>query len=105
MEAVHLIKEKRDGKVKGRTCANGSKQRQYLKEGDTVVSPAVSMEGIFLTFLIAPYEGRKVVLFDIPGAFLQAEMSEDKLLLLEFWDEYVEMMCQVNPEHRKNVII
>ena len=105
LEAVHLIKEKRDGKVKGRTCANGSKQRQFLKEGETVASPAVSMEGIFLTFLIAAYEGRKVVSFDIPGAFLQAEMSDDKLVLLKFRDDFVDMMCQVNPEHKKNVII
>ena len=105
LEAVHLIKEKRDGSIKGRTCANGSKQRGYLKEGETVASPAVSMEGIFLTFLIAAYEGRKVVSFDIPGAFLQGEMSEDKLLLLKFRGDFVDMMCQVNPEHKKNVIV
>ena len=104
MEAVHLIKEKRDGKIKGRTCANGSKQRQFLKEGETVASPAVSMEGLLLTFLIAAYEGRKVVSFDIPGAFLQAEMSEDKLLLLKFRDVFVDMMCEINPEHKKNII-
>ena len=33
LEAVHCIKEKRNGITKDRTCANGSKQRMYLKEG------------------------------------------------------------------------
>ena len=29
LEAMNLIKEKRTGNIKGRTCANGSKQKQY----------------------------------------------------------------------------
>ena len=33
LEAVNLIKEQRDGKIKGRTCVDGSKQQKYLKEG------------------------------------------------------------------------
>ena len=37
LEAVHLIKEKRDGKIKGRNCANRSRQRFFLKEGDIFV--------------------------------------------------------------------
>ena len=63
------------------------------------------MEGIFLTFLIAAYEGREVVSFDVPGAFLQAEMEKDKFLLLKFRGEFVDMMCEVNEEHTKNVIL
>ena len=31
LDAVNIIEEKCDGRVKGRTCANGSKQRAYLK--------------------------------------------------------------------------
>ena len=104
LEAVHLIKEKRDGEIKGRTCADGSKQRRYLKDGESVSSPTVSMEGIFLTFLIAAYEGREVVSFDVPGAFLQAEMEKDKFMLLKFRGEFVDMMCEVNAEHKNNVI-
>ena len=29
LEAVNLIKEKRDGSLKGRSCANGAKQRNF----------------------------------------------------------------------------
>ena len=50
LEAYHLIKEKIDGKIKERTCANGSRQRQFLKDREEVASPAVSIKGIFLTF-------------------------------------------------------
>ena len=32
IEAVNLIKEKIRGKIKGRTCVYGSKQKRYLKE-------------------------------------------------------------------------
>ena len=46
-----------------------------------MASPTVSMEGMILTFLIAAYEGREVVSFDISGGFLHAEMAEEKLLL------------------------
>ena len=63
------------------------------------------MEVLLLTFLIAAYKRRKVVSFDVPGAFLQAEMAEDKLLLLKFRGDFVDMMCKVNPEHKKNVIL
>ena len=31
LEAVNLIKKKRCGKIKGRTCADGSKQKRFLK--------------------------------------------------------------------------
>ena len=105
LEAVHLIKEKRSGEIKGRTCADGSKQRHFLKDGESMASPTVSMEALFLTFLIAAYEDRQVASFDIPGAFLQADMADDKLLLLKFRGDFVNMMCDVNPEHRKNVIL
>ena len=104
LAAVHLIKEKRGGDIKGRTCADDSKQRQYLKADKTVALPTVSMEALYLTFLIAAYEDRKVASFDIPGAFLQGEMTEDKSLLLKFKGDFVDMMCDVNPEHKKNVI-
>ena len=32
-EAVNLIKGKRTGAIKGHTCANGSKQWSFLKDG------------------------------------------------------------------------
>ena len=37
----NFLVEKRDGKVKGRTCANGSTQRGYINKKDAV-SPTVA---------------------------------------------------------------
>ena len=34
LEVVTIIAEKRFGKIKGRACANGSRQRKYLKDGN-----------------------------------------------------------------------
>ena len=46
LEAVNLIKETRNGIIKGRTCANGAKQRTYVKEEDDLSSPTASPEAI-----------------------------------------------------------
>jgi len=74
----------------------------YLKEFDTVASPTVSLEGIFTTLLIGAYEGREFISFDVPGACLQAEMAEDKLVLLKMIGRIADMMCEVNP-HKGNI--
>ena len=103
LEAVNLIKKKRCGKIKGRTCANGSKQKRYLKHGETISSPTVSLEAIIGTLLIDAKEGRDVAIFDVPGAYLQAEMPAEKKLLMVFRDEFVDIMCEVNPEYKKYV--
>ena len=43
LEAVNLIAKKRCGKIKGRTCADGSKQRKYLKDGESIAPPPQSV--------------------------------------------------------------
>ena len=78
LEAVNLIKKKRCGKLKGRTCADGSKQKRYLKHRETISSPTVSLEAIVGNLLIDANEKRDVAIFDVPGAHLQAEMPREK---------------------------
>jgi len=68
LEAVKLIKKKRRGKIKGRTCADGSKQKRFLKHGESISSPTVSLEAIVGTLLIDAHENRDVAIFDVPGA-------------------------------------
>ena len=101
MEAISLIKEKRGGTVKGRTCADGSDQHKYLHPDDTVASPTVSNEGMLGTFMIDAYEAREMGVFDIPGAYLHAEIvhKDDHRILLVLRDEFVDMMCEVNPKY------
>ena len=60
-------KEKRNGDIKGRTCANGVKQRRYVKAGEITYSPTVSLVSILTTLAIDSYEGRDVAIVDVPG--------------------------------------
>ena len=90
--------------IKGRTCANGSKQHLYLQEDETVASPTVSIEALITTLIISGYEGRDVASFDVPGAYLHATMPEDKRVLLRLDGECVDIMCDVNPSFKKRVV-
>ena len=48
LEAINLIKKKIDGNLKVRSCANGAKQRRFLKTDEVISSPTVSNEA-FIT--------------------------------------------------------
>jgi hypothetical protein len=69
------LKKKRCGRIKGRGCADGRKQRIY-KTKEESSSPTVAIESLFLTAVIDAKEKRYVATCDIPGAFLHAEMDE-----------------------------
>ena len=105
LEAVNLIAEKRCGRIKGRTCANGSTQRKYLRQDETVASPTVGLESILSTLLVDAHEGRAVGIFDIPGAYLHAEMPKEKLVIMKLRGEFVDIMCEVNPKYKPFVKI
>ena len=105
LDAINLIKVKKNGIVKGRTCANGNKERLYLPKEDSVASPTASLEAIISTLLVDVYEDRNVGIFDIPGAYLHAEMPEEHRVILKLKGTFVDIMCQVNPEFRKHVTI
>ena len=78
---MKLIKEKINGIIKGITCANGSKQKRYLKEGEIVASPTVSIEVLFTTLVIGTYEVREVATFDVPGVYLRVDIPKDYFLI------------------------
>ena len=59
LEAVNLIEVKRCGKIKGRTCTNGSRQRHFVKAEDNFASPMASLESILTTLIIDAYEKRE----------------------------------------------
>ena len=41
--------------------------------------------------------------FDVPGSYRHAEMSKDKMILMKLRGDFVDIMCQVNPEHEQHV--
>ena len=100
LRAINLIKEKRNGKLKGRTVADGSVQRSLYDKSETT-SPTVSSDALMLSIMIDAYEGRDVATADIAGAYLKAYM--DDFVVMKFTGESVDILCTLNPGHIKFV--
>jgi hypothetical protein len=101
LEAVNLIKEKRCGTIKGRSCAGGSKQRKYLKSDESTYSPTCSTEALMTTLVIDATEKRDIAICDIPGAYLQTALPPDKEIHMRLRGQFVDIMCEVNPVYKK----
>ena len=91
-----FLKRKRCGKIKGRGCADGRKQRAFIAKEDASL-PTVATEAVFMTAILDAMERREVAVIDIPGAFMQAIMNPGVYmritglmvtLLLEIDDSY-----------------
>ena len=107
MRAVNLIKEKRGGDLIGRTCVNGSGQRKYFKQYESVASPTAALESLIVTLLIDAYKGRDVAIYDVSDAYLQASLSSkgsNERVLMKLEGDLIDIMAKVNPEYAKNVI-
>ena len=68
-----FLKEKRDGSIKGRGCADGRPQREYITTEDST-SPTIAIEALMLSRITDAHERRDVATCDIPGAFMQSKM-------------------------------
>jgi hypothetical protein len=79
LRAITLVTEKRSGKIKGRTVADGRAQRAYTDPGDAA-SPTVSTEGLLLTCVIDAAENRNVATADVTGALLGWESLHPKII-------------------------
>ena len=71
-----FLKRKRCGKVKARGCADGRPQPEYITILESS-SPTVKTHALFLSYLVDEIEGRKIIVADIPGAFLSADWPND----------------------------
>ena len=102
LRAINPIKEKWSGKLKGRTCADGRPQRCYITKEDAPL-PTIPLKALFTSLIIDAHIGIDVEIFVVPGAYLSADIPEDKFILLNIEGEFVDIMCEVNSEHKKNV--
>jgi len=102
LRAINLIKEKRCGKLKGRACADGSVQRVYVPR-DEASSPTLSLESLLALLITFGHEKRKVAVFDVPGAYLHADIPKSKFVLLKIEGQFVDIMNKVNPEYKADV--
>mmetsp|Transcript_26671 Transcript_26671/g.56142 ORF Transcript_26671/g.56142 Transcript_26671/m.56142 type:complete len:625 (+) Transcript_26671:3224-5098(+) len=101
LESLLFLEEKRSGKVKGRMCANGRKQRDTMSKEDAT-SPTVITDSVLITAVIEASENRDVAVIDLPGAYLSADMDEVVHMALQ--GELAELMAETAPEiYRKYI--
>ena len=79
LRIINLIKEKRNGRLKGRSVADGRPQRMLYTKEETS-SPTTTPESVFLTTLVDAVEDRHVVVADVTGAYLNADMDDFVLI-------------------------
>ena len=90
-----FLKRKRSGKIKGRGCADGRKQREHITRAESS-SPTLSTPALMATCLLDAIEGRFVATIDIPGAFLQATMDDE--VWIKFENKMIDVLVGIDPE-------
>ena len=95
------LKKKRCGKIKGRGCADGRKQRNKNSKQE-VSSPTVAIESVFLTSIVDAEEQREVAVVDIPGAYMHADVDEH--IIVRFDRNMAEMLELIEPKIYKPYI-
>ena len=78
LEKVNITKDKRKGKIKGRKCADGSKKKCNLKEGESISLPTVSLEALLCTRIVDAHKGSDMEIFGVPGAYLHADIQSTR---------------------------
>ena len=97
LSALLFITEKRDGRIKARKCAVGSKQRTYEGyEKSNGTAPTVTTDAVLITGVFDAHEERYTASCDIPGAFLHADNDETVLMLLR--GKLAELLVKVDPK-------
>jgi hypothetical protein len=102
LRAINLIKEKRSGELKGRSCADGRPQRSLYTKEETA-SPTIATDALMITLMVDAAERRDVATADVVGAYLHALMPD--YVLMKLVGDAVDIMCNVNPRYTQFVTI
>jgi hypothetical protein len=98
LESHMFLKEKRDKSIKGRTVAGGNKQRDYISKEDSS-SPTVATESVLLTCIIDAQERRDVAVIDIPNAFIQTKIEDEKdMAFIKIRGVLVDILVEIAPD-------
>ena len=54
--------------------------------------------------MIDVHKGIAVNTFDVPGTYLHTSLHDDNFVHMKLEGEFVEIMCEVNPEYERFVI-
>ena len=101
LPSINLIKEKRDGKIKGQSVADGQKQHKMFSK-DQITSPTVSTDALLMTLIIDAMEEQEVGTADVPGAYLQANMED--CVILKMTGQSVDALCKTDDSYKEFVM-
>ena len=90
-----FLKQKRSRRIKGRGCADGRKQREFITKEESS-APTISTEALFLTCIIDALGKREVATTDIPGASMQADM--DEIVNMKIEGKMAQLMTKIDPK-------
>ena len=72
-----------------------------MKEDEDILLPTASLDVIVTTLVIDVHDNRDIVIANINGAYLHAEMPKGKKVILKLKGVFVDIMCNINPEYKK----
>jgi hypothetical protein len=99
-----FLKQKRDGKIKGRTVAGGNNQRDYISK-EYASSPTGATESVLLSCIIDADEERDVAVVDIPNAFVQTRVENEKdMALIKIRGILVDILVEIAPDVYKSYV-
>ena len=106
MESLIFLVEKRDKSIKGRACANGSSQREYM-DRDEAASPTTMTESVMITATIDAKQNRDVMTADIPNAFVQVDIDKKKgeQIIMKVRGLLVNMLTELSPETYEKYVV
>jgi hypothetical protein len=103
-ESHMFLKQKRDGKIKGRTVAGGNKQRDYISKEDAS-SPTFATESVLLSCIIDVEEEWDVAVVDIMNSFVQTRVENEKdMAFIKIRGILVDILVEISPDVYKSYV-
>jgi hypothetical protein len=97
LEPHMCLKQKRDGKTKGRTVAGGNTQRDYISKEDAS-SLTVDAESVLLSCIIDAKEEWDVLVADIPNTFVQTPVENEKdMAFIKIRGILLDILVEITP--------
>lgn len=96
LNSLVFVTEKRDRRIKARTCADGSKQQLWTTKEETA-SPTVSLTSILITSTINAHKNREVAIVDIPNAFPQTD-NKGECIIMKIKGQLALILVEACPE-------
>ena len=98
-------KHKHEDSKKARLCADGRKQRLTMRKGESA-SPTVCTDSVFISATVEAAKRRRTAVFDLPGAYMSADMNDEEEVLMVLRGDLANMMALAAPEvYRKYVAV